>query len=183
MHEHLYRWEGFLCSVSPPWLTTDLTQWDPTPNGGFTTASATPWLKLNDDHSEWNIEHQMKDPNSVWHYYKTMVHLRKTHPPFVSYVHLRIYPWSTPSHKQFYGSFTPVDEENETIFAYIRSQGNFGYLIILNWSADDYTWQVPEEVILGNSILMIGNYEVKPRYLMSEVTLRPYEARIYTIRA
>jgi glycosidase len=59
-------------------------QWNSSPNAGFTYEKATPWLKLNDDYHEWNVEKQMTDPQSVWNYYKTMIHLRKTHSPFVS---------------------------------------------------------------------------------------------------
>jgi hypothetical protein len=84
---------------------------------------------------------------------------------------------------RFYGSFTPIDEDNEKVFAYIRSQGNFGYLIKLNWSTEEYEWKVPEEIPLGRSVLMIGNYEVKVHFLEPQVVLRPFEARIYTIRA
>lgn len=76
-----------------------------------------------------------------------------------------------------------MDEENEKVFAYIRSQGNFGYLIMLNWTAEEYEWTVPEEIYLGGSVFMIGNYNVRESSLHShEVVLRPYEARVYSLR-
>lgn len=140
------------------------------------------------------MEQQVVDPNSVWNFYKTMIHLRRTHPPFVSF--LAVYPPHQSHSKskaleqrgrltkfQFYGDFTPVDEDNESIFAYIRSQGNFGYLIILNWGTEICKWKVPEDIYLGHSVLVIGNYDIEERYLSREVMLKPYEARIYTIRA
>jgi hypothetical protein len=83
---------------------------------------------------------------------------------------------------QFYGSFTAVDEENEKIMAYIRSQGVFGYLIMLNWTTEDCEWTIPDDIYIGASVLMIANYEVSGRVLHQKITLRPYEARIYTLR-
>jgi oligo-1,6-glucosidase len=95
---------------------------------------------------------------------------------------LNIYEYLLTQELQFYGGYTPVDEENEDVFAFLRTQGNFGYLIVLNWKADNTDWTVPEDIHLGQSILMIGNYAGRDRHLTRQLKLEPYEARIYTIR-
>ncbi|MCJ1245897.1 hypothetical protein MMC30_003101 [Trapelia coarctata] len=74
-------------------------QWSASANAGFTNDGVEPWLKVTDDYREWNVDEQLKDPDSVLSNYSRMIYLRKTHPQF------------------FYGSFTAVDEDNEKIFA------------------------------------------------------------------
>jgi oligo-1,6-glucosidase len=49
-------------------------QWSDEPNAGFT--SATPWLKVNDNHTKINLASQRQDPDSIWAYYQTLIHLR-----------------------------------------------------------------------------------------------------------
>jgi len=74
-----------------------------------------------------------------------------------------------------------MDAENEKIFAYVRSQGTFGALTILNWSAEPTQWTVPEVIGLVQSTLFIANYKGRARHLSRVLDLQPYEARIYTI--
>jgi hypothetical protein len=37
------------------------------------------YFKPNTEYRNWNVEQQMKDPDSVWNYYKLMIQIRKTH--------------------------------------------------------------------------------------------------------
>src|SRR5699024_1020869 len=50
-------------------------QWDKTENAGFT--SGTPWMKVNSNYETINVEASVADPYSVYHYYKTLIRLRK----------------------------------------------------------------------------------------------------------
>ena len=54
-------------------------QWDDTENAGFTTG--TPWLGVNPNYTEINARSQLQDENSVFHYYKKLIHhsQRKQH--------------------------------------------------------------------------------------------------------
>jgi hypothetical protein len=52
---------------------------------------------------------------------------------------------------------------------------------VINWSAEPSKFKVPEEIILGDSTLAIGNYEGTKRRLSEVLHLQPYEARIYSI--
>ena len=40
-------------------------------------------MRVHDDYKEWNIESQMKDPNSVWSFWQTMLALRKKYESLV----------------------------------------------------------------------------------------------------
>ena len=56
-------------------------QWDGTPNSGFTEGE--PWMKVNPNYPEINVADQLDDENSIYHFYKKMIHLRKENPMFV----------------------------------------------------------------------------------------------------
>ena len=56
-------------------------QWDPDDNAGFTTG--TPWIAVNPNYTEINAEDERKDPDSVYHYYRKLIHMRKEYPVFV----------------------------------------------------------------------------------------------------
>ena len=49
-------------------------QWNTQKNAGFTTG--TPWLKVNDNYTEINMETQDADPDSVLNYYRKLIALR-----------------------------------------------------------------------------------------------------------
>jgi len=50
-------------------------QWNNTDNGGFTTAS--PWIKINKNYKEINVENQLNDNDSILNFYKDMIKIRK----------------------------------------------------------------------------------------------------------
>ena len=50
-------------------------QWSGEENGGFTTG--TPWMSVNPNYTEINVEQQDKDPDSVLNFYRQAVKLRK----------------------------------------------------------------------------------------------------------
>lgn len=43
-------------------------QWNSTDNAGFTTG--TPWMKVNPNYSSINVEAQLKDEHSIYHFLK-----------------------------------------------------------------------------------------------------------------
>lgn len=51
-------------------------QWDDTENGGFTTGK--PWLQVNRNHTEINVEKDMRDPGGVRAFYKKAIALKKS---------------------------------------------------------------------------------------------------------
>ncbi|HZG77671.1 MAG TPA: alpha-glucosidase, partial [Paenibacillus sp.] len=52
-------------------------QWSDEANAGFTTG--TPWLKVNPNYPEINVRAELADPNSIYHYYRKLIELRKAH--------------------------------------------------------------------------------------------------------
>lgn len=142
-------------------------QWDDTENAGFTTG--TPWLGVNPNYTEINARSQLQDENSVFHYYKKLIHLRKENSIFVD------------------GDFTLLLPEDENIFAYVREYEGRKLLVAANFTDKEVEcpllkeWGVPADEdgaakSWDNGVkLLIHNYNDLP----SQQKLRPYEAMIW----
>lgn len=142
-------------------------QWDDTENAGYTTG--TPWLGVNPNYTEINVRSQLQDENSVFHYYKKLIHLRKENSIFVD------------------GDFTLLLPEDENIFAYVREYEGRKLLVAANFTDKEVEcpllkeWGVPADEdgaakSRDNGVkLLIHNYNDLP----SQQKLRPYEAMIW----
>jgi oligo-1,6-glucosidase len=136
-------------------------QWDASANGGFSTG--TPWIKVNPNYLDINVERARTDPDSVFHYYRKLIHLRWEHPVIV------------------YGRYDLLLEAHEQIYAYTRTLENEHLLVILNFSADTPVFALPSHIRFTNRELLIGNYPVDTGEDIRLLTLRPYEARVYRL--
>ena len=91
-------------------------QWDDSENAGFTTGI--PWLKVNPNYTSINVDRQLTDENSVLSYYKKLLALRKS----AEYKDVLTY-----------GTFTPLFENEENIFAYERRLNDKSVIILANF--------------------------------------------------
>ncbi|WP_342046562.1 glycoside hydrolase family 13 protein [Bacillus sp. OTU530] len=137
-------------------------QWDATNMGGFTTAGQT-WLGVNQNYKEINVTEQLKDPDSILHFYKSLIHLRKENPVFV------------------YGTYELLLPNHPKLFVYTRTLGNQKALIICNFSEAETSFKVPNRFSHSVSELVMNNYVVVDKALPKRLTLRPYETRVYLI--
>ncbi len=53
-------------------------QWDDRPNAGFT--DGTPWIQLPENYRTINVEAELQDQDSILHFYKALIRLRKENP-------------------------------------------------------------------------------------------------------
>jgi glycosidase len=129
-------------------------QWDSSTNAGFSTA--TPWIRVNDDYKEWNAAAQVAKPDSVFEHWKSALALRKELKNII-----------------VYGDFELLDEDNDDVFAYARSNGTQKVVIVCNFREREISWSPP--VDLQSVKVLLSNY---PEVNMSQktVNLRPFEA-------
>lgn len=111
-------------------------QWNTEKNAGFTTG--TPWLKVNDNYTEINMETQDTDPDSVLNYYRKLIALRKS-----------------PAYKEVfaYGEFLPVYQNTSSAMAYYRKTENQRILITANFGKEavSLTLEYPvKQILLSN---------------------------------
>lgn len=57
--------------------------WDNSENGGFTQPGTKPWLRLNDEYPDINVQAQEQDPDSCLSYFRRLLTLRKQQPVMV----------------------------------------------------------------------------------------------------
>ena len=111
-------------------------QWSDAENAGFTTGK--PWLKVNPNYPEINVARQEKEYGSVLNFYRRLLCFRKSE----EYRDLLTY-----------GTFEPMYEDQERIFAFKRTLGKQCLTVICNKSSaerfltlkEDY-----EEVVFVN---------------------------------
>ncbi|MEI4621365.1 alpha-glucosidase [Bacillus pfraonensis] len=136
-------------------------QWDATVHGGFTVGQ--PWIGLNPNYKEINVEQALQDSNSIFYYYKKLIELRKKHEMIV------------------YGTYDLILEEHPSIFAYVRTWEDEKLLVIANFTEDNCIFEMPEGLNYNSSELLIHNYDVQDAGVKS-IDLQPYEARAYKLK-
>lgn len=136
-------------------------QWDSSPNAGFTTG--TPWINVNPNYETINAEAVLKDQDSIFHYYKKLIELRKQNEVVV------------------YGTYDLLMEDDEQIFAFTRTLGDDQLLVICNFSDQHPAFTLPESVRYSSQELLISNLNVDENESIDELTLQPYEARVYRL--
>lgn len=104
-------------------------QWSNAEHTGFTTG--TPWLRTNPNFPEINYEAEKDDPDSVFHYYKKLIRLRKSEEYKDALV---------------YGDFTPYLEETHNLIAYFRTGESKQMLVLANFQNEPRTIALPGKV-------------------------------------
>ena len=128
-------------------------QWNGETHSGFTTG--TPWIGVNENYSEINAQIQLQDETSVFHYYKTLVAMRKEYDIIA------------------YGDIKPMDAKHSNVFAYERTYGEESLLVVCNFYKNEVKWNTARE--LNGYEVILGNYQDQ-KIEKDEITLRPYEA-------
>lgn len=124
-------------------------QWDASPNGGFT--DGTPWIVVNPNAREINVAAAIRDPDSVLHYYRALLALRRERDV------LR------------YGDFSLLLQEHPQVFAYARTFEGQQIRIYCNFTDRDAP--LPEAFCKEKVLLTNVNCE------KTDVLL-PYEAAV-----
>ena len=125
-----------VCSVMSRDNARTPMQWKDAPQAGFT--SGTPWLKVNDNYPVINVEKEEGQLDSVLHYYRKLIALRK----------------SGEYRELFtYGKFEPAYENADHVMAYYRILQGRRVLVAANFGTDtiELDWEVPaKKVLLSN---------------------------------
>jgi alpha-glucosidase len=90
-------------------------QWNLSPQAGFSTA-AKAWLPVPPSATQYNVEAESKDPDSIFNTYKRLLALRKTEQALRD------------------GSQESINEDDPDVFAFLRKSGNRAVLVALNMS-------------------------------------------------
>lgn len=149
-------------------------QWSHERHAGFTQGE--PWIKVGSNYTEINVESSLSDPDSIFHYYRALIRLRKRLPVIV------------------YGTYTVYDLDHPSLYIYERKLNGDALLVLLNLTETVQHYTVPStfyghqaELILNNIEPLAAfwpyiNGEVAPDltlHRLTDLTFAPYEARVY----
>ncbi len=135
-------------------------QWSDAPGAGFTTGR--PWLAPNPNHLRINVAAQQADPDSVLHYYRRLIALRKAERGLVE------------------GAYHPLMASHRQIYAYCRGEGAGRLVVIVNLGPRPARY-CHAGLMLAHDGLLLANLPVAPHAPRDTLSLRPYEARVYRV--
>ncbi|KAJ4190353.1 hypothetical protein NW755_005494 [Fusarium falciforme] len=134
-------------------------QWNADKNGGFTKGSK-PWMRVNDDFSDWNVAQQENDEDSVLAFWRQVLKLRQQEKDVFVYGRFDI---------------LPEYERSEQLFAYtMTSYDGRVALVLLNFSQEEQNVEL--EGYTGWKRLLGKNAET---FKAGGVELKPYEGVVY----
>ena len=135
-------------------------QWSADKYAGFSTAE--PWMKVNPNYKEINVEDSEKREDSLLNYYRKAIRYRKGNEVIIK------------------GGFELVYPEDKRIFAYMREYNGKKILVIANYKNKTVKFRVPEKLLYTDCKLVLSNYADAPEKL-DNMTLREYEALVYEL--
>jgi alpha-glucosidase len=92
-------------------------QWNTEPQAGFTTGN--PWLPVPPSAAEKNVEVERTDPDSLFNWYRTLIHLKKTVPAFA------------------HGANMMLDTENTSVLSWLRQAPGMPQVVVsVNFTAE-----------------------------------------------
>lgn len=136
-------------------------QWDSSLHAGFTTGE--PWISVNSNYPQINAEQALAEPDSVYHYYRQLIQIRRDHPVVV------------------YGKYRLIAADHPEIYAYTRTLDETCWLVVNNFYGGTPEFDLPSDLDGSNATLIISNYEVDSADRIQRFSMRPYESRVYQL--
>jgi oligo-1,6-glucosidase len=129
-------------------------QWSAGPHAGFTDGE--PWIEVNPNHAEINVEADRSDPDGVFAHYRALIAARKAHPVIVE------------------GRFALHAADHPQVMAYVRTLGEVRLAVLANVSGAEVDFEVPAGMAVTGRCL-VANVAPRDR-LDGRVRLAPWEA-------
>ena len=129
-------------------------QWSGEENAGFTTGQ--PWMSVNPNYPDINVEKQDKDPDSVLNFYRQAVSLRKK---------LSCVRW---------GNYIEYRKHSKKLYMYSRQDPRQKLLVVCSFWHKPVRFKPPRYFYIPGARLALCNYNT-----ITPDTLQPYECRVY----
>ena len=137
-------------------------QWANAPNGGFSPADVSPWLPVNPNYAAGvNVAEQLQDPDSLLHFYRGMIHMRKETPALIA------------------GEYQPLSGEADPFLAFTRTSREQKCLVVLNFS--DQVQELSLELASIQGRVLFSNKGQKGDVALRDFSAAPFEVFIAEI--
>jgi oligo-1,6-glucosidase len=134
-------------------------QWSMEKNAGFT--SGEPWLQINPNFININVEGQLDDSSSILNYYRRILTLKRENHVFT------------------HGEIKEIEKNNEYVYAYQKRNKEADILVFLSFSETEI--DVDYKFGTKNYDMLINNYSFVTKSF-DKLTLMPYQAIIFEIK-
>lgn len=134
--------------------------WNAEKYAGFSTSE--PWIPMMNDYEEYNAANQVDKSGSHYEWFKAMLKFRKDNQTLI------------------YGMFESVDQENEKIYAFTRTDKDRKLLIVCNFTSTKVKWTLPKDLSSSRLKLLISSYKDTTE-ASTTLSLEPRESRIYDL--
>lgn len=128
-------------------------QWSTAAYAGF--SSTEPWIRLNPNYTEINVEQQESDETSILNFYRDLTQFYKNHPVLT------------------FGSWTEILSDHPQIIAYVREDEKEKLKVVINLSSKPVTFTMDEP--FGIDVLSTNKH---PSPWNRKMVFAPYEGRI-----
>jgi alpha-glucosidase len=136
-------------------------QWSSAPNAGFSPAQARPWLPLHPDFRQRNVEAMEANPNSLFHFYRRLIALRKSSPALQR------------------GMFTLLTFGTRFLLAYLRQTAEETVLVGLNFTGRRQRLVLGGELARTDWELLLSSHgQALPAIQNGLLPLGPFEALV-----
>lgn len=135
-------------------------QWSNKENGGFTQAK--PWMNVNPNYVDINVEDQLNDEDSLFNYYRKVIDLRRN---------------SEYKDVIVYGKYELLFEDEPNLYVYTRKLKNKMIMVVANFYDCDTTIDLSNYKIKN---LLTSNYD---DFLNENgvITIRPFESFVIDV--
>lgn len=131
-------------------------QWNDKENAGFSNVK--PWIEVIYNYKDINAENNIKDKDSIFHYYKKLIKLRKEYKAISE------------------GITIPILKDDKNVFAFIREYKDEKILVINNFYANECKADFSNiNFDIRNSKCILSNYN-DDMILDNILKLKPYES-------
>ncbi len=134
-------------------------QWNDSENAGFTTGK--PWLAVNPNYKDINVEKAMADENSVWHFYKNLIAYRLGNEVIIN------------------GTFKQYGPKDKNIYCYEREWNGKRVFVVTNFKNSNVKFKLPKGVVYNNCKTVLHNYPEEKK--LESMTLKPYEGIVFEL--
>jgi alpha-glucosidase/glucan 1,6-alpha-glucosidase len=134
-------------------------QWDASPNAGFTSQAAKPWMRVHDNYPTLTVKRQSLDPTSVLNFWRELLRVRHENPRLFAQ-----------------GVFTDLDPSHDFVFIYEKSSDDEKLVVALNFTGEKQSVDLTGCLRGASYKCLLKNYEEESLH-----ALQAYEGRIYLV--
>ncbi|MCB0103401.1 MAG: alpha-glucosidase [Anaerolineales bacterium] len=143
--------------------------WANKPNAGFSPDGVETWLPVNPNYKAGiNVHDQERNPDSILNYYKHLLKVRRETPALVE------------------GNYTPLHENAEDYFAFLRTAEKQAVLVVLNYSEKRLNLNFSDAKELENKnlhTLFSSGVRSHVEHAASKLSIAPFEVFIAEVKA